>query len=113
MIGVANCSFENYSKQLERASFTGQRFCYRLAAELIGASLEHDIFRFEFSQKKAPNFYSSVRISRRLFVFPRREGVEFLFFDVKKPSTIYFSERRNYGIIRRILLFRRGEAVDY
>jgi hypothetical protein len=113
MIGVANCFCENDSKQLERGRFTGQLFCYRLTAELTGASLEHDIFRFEFLRKKVPNFYFSLRNSWRLFVFPSGEGVEFLFFDVKKPSTISFSERRNYRIIRRILLFRRGEAVDY
>jgi hypothetical protein len=93
--------------------FTGQRFCYRLTAEMTGASLEHDMFRFEVLRKKVSNFYFSERNNRRLFKFPRGEGVEFLFFVMKKPSTIYFSGRRNLRIIRRILLFRREEVVDY
>jgi len=123
LIRVANCFCENDSKRLERGSFTGQRFCYRLTAELTGTSLEHDVFRFEFLQKKVSNFYFSERNSRRfsgrrrrrIFIFRSEEAIDYLFFGEKKPSTIFrteepigslffdfFSDRKS----RRLSIFR-------
>jgi hypothetical protein len=110
---VANCFCENDSKQLERGWFTGQRFCYRLSAELTGASLKHDIFRFEFLQKKVRNFHFSVRNSRRHFVFPSGEGVEFFTFR-REEAIDYFLDRRSrlISIFRKIFTFQRFLSSD-
>jgi hypothetical protein len=62
-----------------------------------------------FRGEKASNFYFSAWNSRRLFDFPRGEGIEFLFFDVKQPATFWFSEGRR----RRIFISRREEAISY
>jgi hypothetical protein len=91
-------------KQTDGTWLTGQRFCCRLTAEMTRAFLEHDTFLFEFVRNKVSNCYFSEKNRRRLFIFPRGEGVEFLLF--REPSTFYLSDRG-----RRIFIFLR--AVDF
>jgi hypothetical protein len=121
LIRVSNCSCENDSKELERGWFTGQHFCCRLTAELTGASLEHDMFRFEFLQKKGSNyFYFQVRNSCRLFIFPKEKVSNYFYFQVRnscrlfifpkeKASNFYFSTWRSH----RLFIFRREETIDF
>ena len=58
----------------------------------------------EFLRKNVSNFCFSERNRRRLFIFPRGEGAEFLSF--REPSTLYLSNRG-----RRIFIFLR--TVDF